>query len=260
MTKENQFRPWERLGITQQEWADFEQQVLDEVNPGGWKGFLFGPSAAGVMLDKDGHIALIEIQENGIPVGPLLRGIVGGAKLTVEQAGARALSRLPASLATKFARVGVIATKVPRIRPPAPPAGPGTAFGELDALGRPTGASATVTKDMLGTGSDALRSIKPPGFLGGSANQARGHLIAKQLGGAGDDVRNLVTLYQNPVNSPIMRGFENQVRAAVEAGERVRYTVTPVYRGTEAIPRAVTLSARGSGGFRLDVSVLNRAP
>jgi hypothetical protein len=260
MTPENRFKPWERLGITQDEWAQFEQEVLDEVNPGGWKGFLFGPSAAGVGLDEDGHIALIEIQENGIPVGPLLRGIVGGAKLTVEQAGARALSRLPASLASKFARVGVIATKVPRIKPPAPPAGPGTAFGELDALGRPTGAAATITKDMLGTGSDALRSIKPPGFLGGGANQARGHLIAKQLGGAGNDARNLVTLYQNPVNSPIMRGFENQVRAAVEAGERIRYTVTPIYRGTEAIPRAVTLSARGSNGFRLDVSVLNRAP
>jgi hypothetical protein len=260
MTKENRFKPWERLGISEDEWRQFEKEVLDEVNPGGWKGLLFGPSAAGVTLDEKGNVALIEIQENGIPVGPLLRGLVGGAKLTVEQAGARALSRLPVSLATKLSRVGLIATKVPRIKPPAPPATPGTALGELDALGRPTGASATITKDMLGTGTDALRSIKPPGFLGGSANQARGHLIAKQLGGAGDDARNLVTLYQNPVNSPIMRGFENQVRAAVEAGEKVRYTVTPVYRGTEAVPRAITLSARGSNGFRLDVSVLNRVP
>jgi hypothetical protein len=55
-----------------------------------------------------------------------------------------------------------------------------------------------------------------------------------------------------------MRGFENQVRAAVEAGETVRYTAQPIYRGSELVPRGVTLSARGSRGFRLDVTVLNK--
>ncbi len=55
-----------------------------------------------------------------------------------------------------------------------------------------------------------------------------------------------------------MSGFESRVAAAVRAGETVRYTVTPIYRGAELIPRAVTLSARGSRGFRLDVSVLNK--
>jgi len=233
MTDENRFKPWERLGISQEEWAQFEKEVLDEVNPGGWKGLLFGPSAAGVTLDEDGNVALIEIQENGIPVGPLLRGLVGGAKLTVEQAGARALSRLPASLATKFSRVGLIATKVPRIKPPAPPAAPGTAFGELDALGRPTGASATITRETLGTGTRPAGSIKPPGYRGAPANHAKGHLIGRQLGGAGDDARNLVTIYQSPVNNSVMLRFENAVRRAVEAGERVEYTVTPIYRGRD---------------------------
>ncbi|MDP8995132.1 MAG: hypothetical protein M3N07_09165 [Pseudomonadota bacterium] len=33
----------------------------------------------------------------------------------------------------------------------------------------------------------------------------------------------------------------------------------PIYRGSEAVPRAVTLTARGSRGFRLDVVVLNKA-
>ncbi len=59
-------------------------------------------------------------------------------------------------------------------------------FGELDNLGRPTGVTATITQDMIGTGSKASQSIKPPGFLGGgpgSPGHARGHLLGNQLGG-----------------------------------------------------------------------------
>ena len=260
MTDENRFKPWERLGITQQEWADLEKQILDEVNPHGIKGILFGSSAWGIYLDEKGEIQLMEVQENGVPVGPILRGIVGGAKITIKQAAARAATRVTPELAAKLARAGVLPTKVARIPLPRPPVQPGTAFGELDALGRPTGAAATITKDMLGTGTGPVRSIKPPGWVDGARNQARGHLIARALGGSGTDARNLVKLYQNPVNSPIMRDFEAQVRAAVQAGQRVRYTVRPIYNGSEAVPRAITMSARGSGGFRLDVSVLNRLP
>ena len=113
---------------------------------------------------------------------------------------------------------------------------------------------------MLNTGTAASRSIKPAGFLGGNANHARGHLISRLLGGSGTDARNLATIYQNPVNTPIMRGFEQQVANAVRAGETVNYTVTPIYRGSELIPRAFTLRASGSGGFRLHVSILNRVP
>ena len=149
---------------------------------------------------------------------------------------------------------------VARIKPPLPPSTPGTALGQLDALGRTTGASATITRGMLDTGTAASRSIKPAGFLGGNANHARGHLISRLLGGSGTDARNLATIYQNPVNTPIMRGFEQQVANAVRAGETVNYTVQPIYRGSELIPRAFTLRATGSGGFRLHVSILNRVP
>lgn len=136
-----------------------------------------------------------------------------------------------------------------------------TIFGELDSLGRPTGMTATVTEDMIGTGTKASQSIKPPGFEGGgpgSPGHARGHLLGKQLGGPGDDPRNLVTLFQNPVNSPVMRDFESSVRAAVENGEVVRYKSIPIYEGNNLIPSGVTMSARGTGGFQLDVTVVNR--
>ena len=134
-------------------------------------------------------------------------------------------------------------------------------YGELDSLGRATGIEATITADMIGTGTKANASIIPTGFAGGgpgSPGHARGHLLGKQLGGSGDDSRNLVTLFQTPVNSPIMRDYENSIRKAVEDGEIVKYSVTPMYNGNELIPRGITLNASGSGGFSLNVTILNR--
>ena len=50
-----------------------------------------------------------------------------------------------------------------------------------------------------------------------------------------------------------MLKFENMVRRAIEGGETVEYAVTPVYNGTNLIPRAVTISAKGSKGFNIEV-------
>lgn len=114
---------------------------------------------------------------------------------------------------------------------------------------------------MIGTGSPASSSIKPPGFLGGGkggAGHARGHLLGNQLGGSGKDARNLVTLYQNPVNTPVMRDFETSVRRAVEGGQTINYSATPIYKGNNLMPSGVTLNAVGDGGFQLDVTILNR--
>ena len=131
-------------------------------------------------------------------------------------------------------------------------------YGSLDELGRPTGVTAHLTPDMVGTGTPAARGIRPPGFGGGEAGHARGHLLGNQLGGSGTEPRNLVTLHQNPANSPAMRGFENDTRAALDAGQTVDYSSTPVYRGDEPMPVGVTISARGSDGLDVNVSILNR--
>lgn len=61
-----------------------------------------------------------------------------------------------------------------------------------------------------------------------------------------------------PVNSPVMRDFESSVRAAVERGEVVRYQSLPIYEGNNLIPSGVTLKARGTDGFSLDVTVINK--
>lgn len=260
LTEENALAPWERVGMTPEDWHDFEREVLDEVNPGGWEGFLLGNPYWGVTLDENGELKLLEIQEAGLGPAPLLRLLAtGGRALNAGGAAARVAARLPAATRTALVARGVL-PGVARIRPPVPPSTPGTALGELDALGRTTGAAATITREMLGTGTVASRSIRPAGFLGGGANHARGHLISRLLGGSGRDARNLTTLYQNPVNTPVMRSFEQQVANAVRAGQTVRYEVVPIYRGSELVPRGVTLRATGDGGFRLHATVLNRAP
>jgi hypothetical protein len=260
LTEENALKPWERVGMSEDEWHDFEREILDEVNPGGWKGFLLGNPYWGVTLDEHGELKLLEVQEAGLSPGPLLRLLgAGGRALSAGSAAAKVAARLPAAARAALVARGVL-PGVARIRPPVPPSTPGTALGELDALGRTTGAAATITREMLNTGSAASRSIRPAGFLGGGANHARGHLISRLLGGSGRDPRNLTTLYQNPVNTPVMRGFEQQVANAVRGGQTVRYEVVPIYRGSELIPRGVTLRATGNGGFRLHVTVLNKAP
>ena len=130
-------------------------------------------------------------------------------------------------------------------------------YGELDSLGRATGVDATITVDMVGTGTPAKSSIKPAGFGGQKAGHARGHLLGNQLGGAGDDPRNLTTLFQNPVNHPVMSSVEGSVRKAVEAGEVVQYSVKPIYEGNTLIPSGVTIKAEGDKGFYIYQTILN---
>jgi hypothetical protein len=136
-----------------------------------------------------------------------------------------------------------------------------TRYGSLDNLGRPTGVSASIDRSMIRTGTPANAGIRPPGFTGGMpiGNQARGHLLGNQLGGSGDLPENLVTLTHNPTNSPVMRGFENQVRGAIENGETVQLSSTPIYNGDGLVPRGIHMEAHGSGGFCLDVCIVNPA-
>lgn len=119
-------------------------------------------------------------------------------------------------------------------------------YSPLDHLKRPTGADALLKKAMINTGTGANRKIRPPGFISGPKyDHSRGHLIAKQLGGSGDEPKNLVTLYQYPVNDPYMNYYELKIRHALNKGETIRYRVVPQYSGQELIPETIILEARG---------------
>ena len=78
------------------------------------------------------------------------------------------------------------------------------------------------------------------------------------MGGSGSDERNLVTIYQNPVNHPVMSSVEATVRKAVENGETVNYKVTPIYERTNLIPSGITVNAQGDVGLSINQTILNR--
>ena len=65
-------------------------------------------------------------------------------------------------------------------------------------------------------------------------------------------------MYHNPANSPVMRGFEYQVRRVVEAGEVVDYVAVPINKGSDEIAQGMTLMAQGDRGFSLSVTIQNR--
>jgi len=142
-------------------------------------------------------------------------------------------------------------------------------YGSLDARKRPTGIHARLCGEIP-DGSEAAPWIYPPGwpFKNGKPNNpcvvpgkctfARGHLLANMLGGSGKERRNLVTLYQYPVNAPIMEGYEFQTKAAVEGGDDVDYQVSPIYCSSGGRPNAIYLQATGKkGSIDLDKVIRN---
>ncbi|MEW2625636.1 DNA/RNA non-specific endonuclease [Streptomyces sp. NPDC048106] len=129
-----------------------------------------------------------------------------------------------------------------------------------DEQGRLHEMNAVLTRDMLDKGTEANQRLRPPGFSGGDHNQARGHLLAKRLGGSGDTLDNLFTITQNPTNSPKMRDDEGEIYDAVAAGEKVIYNVYLEYANRSAkIPKYIQLEAVGDRRFHLDVVLKNPA-
>ncbi|MFE7808212.1 putative T7SS-secreted protein [Streptomyces sp. NPDC057430] len=120
-------------------------------------------------------------------------------------------------------------------------------YGELDNLGRPTGMHATLGDDMMGKNPTDPHG-DPPGWEKDKGYN-RAHLLGAQLGGSNYNPANFVTMHAY-ANSPVMRHIENQIRAAVESGETIQYSVTPRYNGTDKIPTGVYIEAYGSDGFQ----------
>jgi chloramphenicol 3-O-phosphotransferase len=115
---------------------------------------------------------------------------------------------------------------------------------------------------MLDEGTHARNSLEPPGFLGGDYNQARGHMLARMLGGSGDTLDNLFTITQNPINSPEMRDHEQAIYNAVkDNGEVVTYNVYLEYSDDlpDSVPKYIQLEAHGTKGFVLDQPLDNPA-
>ena len=84
LTEENAFKPWERLGISEDDWNDLVESILDEINPGGWKGFLLGDAAESIVLDENGELvlvppgAMVGYEDGKLKIYPLMENGIGG--------------------------------------------------------------------------------------------------------------------------------------------------------------------------------------
>jgi DNA/RNA non-specific endonuclease len=141
-------------------------------------------------------------------------------------------------------------------------------YGTVAPTGERSGITARITPAMVEAagdgevGSPPDPDIRPPGFEDLPArNRSRGHLLGRQLAGSGKVDANLVALFQNRANSPVMSGYEGMVADAARAGQTIQYAVTPEY-DDGGLPERVRLKATGDRGFRFEVVIENsrRAP
>ncbi|MFC9454317.1 RHS repeat-associated core domain-containing protein [Streptomyces sp. NPDC056983] len=119
-------------------------------------------------------------------------------------------------------------------------------YRELGPGGRAQGVTATLTRSMMGGKTNP--QVDPAGWESDKGFN-RAHLLGAQIGGSNKDPRNFVTMHAY-ANSPMMRRYETQVRKAVDKGEVIEYSATPVYRGDSVVPEGVWLEAQGSDGFQ----------
>ncbi|MFH9179240.1 DUF6531 domain-containing protein [Streptomyces albogriseolus] len=130
-------------------------------------------------------------------------------------------------------------------------------YKATDHLGRPTGVSACIRKEMVIAQGTEAGKMWTKGWRGHGTlfNEARGHLLANTLGGAGkgpNAPHNLVTLTQNPTNHPHMyEMFEKPIADAAMKDEIIQYSVTPIYEGVNPIPIRLEFEAFGNKGFSL---------
>lgn len=146
-------------------------------------------------------------------------------------------------------------------------------YGALDELGRCTGASACVGKDLMPSqprGSIGMvrptgwQTVRYDGLIDGNYLYNRCHLIAYQLTGENANERNLITgtRYLN-ING--MQIFEEKVASYVNAtGNHVLYRSVPVFAGDELVARGVHLEGLsvedGGSGLCFNVFLFNVQP
>jgi hypothetical protein len=146
--------------------------------------------------------------------------------------------------------------------------GGAVAYGTVLADGRRTASEAVVTAAVVAAasdrviGSEADPDIIPPGFYDLGTNRSRGHVIGRQLGGSGDVEANLVALYQNRANSPVMSNCEGAVadhlRDGRAVGNDLYYRVEPVYGSSaQDHPTGVRLYASDNGTVLVDLLIAN---
>lgn len=126
-------------------------------------------------------------------------------------------------------------------------------YSRLDSLGRVGVANALIDKSLMPNDKrGAIDSVRPSGWknkkydknlVDGGWIFNRAHLIGFQLTGENANEGNLMTGTRS-FNVDGMLPFENQVAEYVKNGGKVRYRITPVFKGEELVARGIYLEAK----------------
>lgn len=113
LTSKNELTPWTRIGLTEQQWNQLQDEILSKVNPHGLAGLLVGGKYGAINLDKNGHLVLVPILQDGIgpALGDLLEatGVLGKTlAATAASALADAVSSLSGPILAKLAEYGIL--------------------------------------------------------------------------------------------------------------------------------------------------------
>lgn len=190
------------------------------------------------------------------------------AAATTTSSAATIAAVTTAGLATASTTISTDSPSAEDKKKPDQPCQVNVIYSQLDNLGR-AGPVSAVLANPLPPGQEPVEN--PSGWatpncgswqkdLGGM-EQARGHLLAKTLGGKGTK-DNLVVLAQSK-NLEMFHQFERQVKRYVEsnADACVQYLATPVYDGDWLCPGEIVLSAVDlNGSFLLNLVVANSLP
>lgn len=132
----------------------------------------------------------------------------------------------------------------------------------LDQYGRPGPAFAILSRSSIDSERrQDISMFSPVGWQPGGIYH-RCHLIGAQLTSGTACLENLVTGTEY-LNLEGMLPVENRVRSYInQTGDHVLYRVTPVYQGTELLPRAVEITAYSieSNGLRMTAYCYNVQP
>ena len=222
------------------------------------------PAAAPLNVDQSGAVERVDLMLSS-PIGGAAYGISTLFGAPQEVSDAALMAGAAADFALRFAPSAGVSRSPPVALEPEAGAlvsqRPRIVNAELNSKGQPGVGRATVVAKMLGTGTEPDRRLKPVGWSGNGTlyNEARGHIIAKQLGGSGGDIENLMTLTQNPTNSSHMHRFENKVARLARKGDFVDYQVTPLYSDDFLPPSGALMVAMGSDGSRAARVIQNPA-
>lgn len=133
-------------------------------------------------------------------------------------------------------------------------------YGELDELGRCTGAYALLSEDLMPMETRGrISEIEPSGWQSSSAKgegsiYQRSHLIAYQLTGNNTE-RNLITGTAQ-LNSETMKTYEESVAQYISGtGNHVMYRVTPIYEGDDLVASGVLMEAQSVEDDKLSFCV-----